>query len=209
MYLKDFRPISLVGGLYKILAKVVVNRLKRVVGLVVSKAHNAFVEGRQILDAAPITNEAIDALLRRKEKGILCKLDIDKAYDHLDWDFLLPVLTRMGFGGKWVSWIGWCLSMVSFSMLVNGSPPGFFRSSKGLRQGDPLSPYLFVLGMEVLSRLISGGGGGGFRFGGRTREGLVVSHLLFADDTILFCDTDLDQMAYLSWLLMCLKLFRD
>ena len=88
--LKDFRPISLVGSLYKILAKVLANRLKRVVGQVVSVTENAFVEGRQILDAALIANETIDTLLRRKESGLLlCKLDIEKTYDHLNWDFLL------------------------------------------------------------------------------------------------------------------------
>ncbi|RVX01696.1 Transposon TX1 uncharacterized 149 kDa protein [Vitis vinifera] len=82
--LKDFRPISLIGGLYKLLAKVLANRIKKVVGKVVSSAQNAFVEGRQILDAALIANEAIDSLLKRNESGVLCKLDIEKAYDHLN-----------------------------------------------------------------------------------------------------------------------------
>ena len=125
MDIKDFRPISLVGGLYKILAK-----LKRVVGKVVLEAQNAFVEGRQILDAALITNEVVDALLRRKESGVLCKLDIEKAYGHLDWDFLLKVMTKMGFGSKWTSWISWCISSTTFLVMVNGSPSSFFRSSE-------------------------------------------------------------------------------
>ena len=81
--LKDLRPISLVGSLYKILLKVLGNRIKRVMRLIISQSQNAFVEGRQILDAALIANEAIDSVLRRKEKGILCKLDIEKAYDHI------------------------------------------------------------------------------------------------------------------------------
>ena len=105
MDIKDFRPIGLVGGLYKILAKVLANRLKRVVGKVVSEAQNAFVEGRQILDAALIANEAVDVMFRRKESGVLWKLDIEKAYDHLDWDFLLKVMTKMGLRSKWTSWI--------------------------------------------------------------------------------------------------------
>ena len=82
--LRDFRPISLVGGLYKLLAKVLANRLKKVVEKVVSSTQNAFVEGRQILNAALIANEAIDSMLKRNESGVLCKLDIEKAYDHLN-----------------------------------------------------------------------------------------------------------------------------
>ena len=153
--LSDFRPISLVGGLYKLLAKVLANRLKKVVGKVVSSTQNAFVEGRQILNAALVANEVIDSVLKRKESGVLCKLDLEKAYDRINWDFLLSVMQRMGFGEKWIGWIRWCISTASFSVLVNGSPTGFFRSSRGLRQGDPLSPYLFVLGMEALSSLIN------------------------------------------------------
>ena len=87
--LKDLRPIGLVGSLYKILSKVLANRIKSVMRLIISQSHNAFVEGRQILDAALIANEAVDSILRRKEKGILCKLDIEKAYDHIRWDFIL------------------------------------------------------------------------------------------------------------------------
>ena len=86
--LKDLRPISLVEGLYKILTKVLANRIKRVMRLIISQSQNVFVEGRQILDVVLISNEAVDSVLRRKENGLLCKLDIEKAYDHIRWDFL-------------------------------------------------------------------------------------------------------------------------
>ena len=121
------------GGLYKLLAKVLANRLKKVVGKVVSSSQNAFVEGRQILDAALVANEVIDSVLKRKESVVLCKLDLEKAYDRINWDFLLSVMQRMGFGEKWIGWIRWCISTASFSVLVNGSPTGFFRSSRGFR----------------------------------------------------------------------------
>ena len=101
--LKDLRPINLVGSLYKILTKVLANIIKRVMGLIISYSQNVFIEGRQILNAMLRANEAVDSILRRKEKGILCKLDIEKAYDHIRWDFLLQILERMGFSSKWIS----------------------------------------------------------------------------------------------------------
>ena len=100
--LRDFRPISLVGGLYKWLAKMLANRLKLVVGKVVFKAQNAFVEGKQILDVVLVANEVIDSILKSNEGAVMCKLDIEKAYDHVDWSFLLLVMGMMGFGEKWL-----------------------------------------------------------------------------------------------------------
>ena len=91
--LRDFTPISLVGGLYKLLAKALANKLKKVL----PSSQNAFVEGRQILDVALIANEAIHSLLKRNESGVLCNLDLEKAYDHINWNFLLLVLQKMGF----------------------------------------------------------------------------------------------------------------
>ena len=209
--LKDLRPISLVGSLYKILSKVLANRIKRVMSLIISQSQNAFVEGRQILDAVLIANEAVDSTLRGKKKGILCKLDIEKAYDHIRWDFLLKMLERMGFGPKWIRWINWCISTATFSVLINGSSTGFFRSSRGLRQGDPLSPYLFVIGMEALSCLLKRAVEDNFitgcRFGGRDGGEIVISHLLYADDTIIFCDANAEQMMYLRWTLMWFEAF--
>ena len=171
-----------------------------------SPTQNAFVEGRQILDAALTANEAIDSPLKGDEAGVLCKLDLEKAYDHINWDFLLIVMQKMGFGEKWAGWIRWCISTASFLVLINGSPTGFFQSTRGLRQGDPISPYLFVLGMETLSCLINRVVRGGFLTGCRLRSkggsGIQVSHLLFVDDTLVFCEDSQDQMAILSWLLM-------
>ncbi|RVW13055.1 Transposon TX1 uncharacterized 149 kDa protein [Vitis vinifera] len=138
--LRDFRPISLMGGLYKLLAKVLANKLKKVVGKVVSSAQNAFVEGRQILDATLIANEAIDFLLKRNESGVLCKLDIEKAYDHLNWNFLLFVMRSMGFGEKGTGWIYWCISTATFSVLINGTPAGFSTVQGGCVRGIHFLP---------------------------------------------------------------------
>ena len=112
--MKDFRPINLVGDLYKILAKVLANRIKRVMRKVISLAQNAFVEVRQILDAALIANEGVDSWLRRKESGLLCNLNIAKSYDHISWNFILMVLEKMGFRSIWLQWIKWCISIATF-----------------------------------------------------------------------------------------------
>jgi hypothetical protein len=101
--LKDFRPISLVGGIYKIIAKVLANGLKTVLEKVISKSHSAFIKGRQILDPIIIANECLDSQVRSGESGIICKMDLEKAYDHVYWDFLLCMLRRCGFRGKWCS----------------------------------------------------------------------------------------------------------
>ena len=103
----------------------------------------------------------MDSRLRSGKSSVMCKLDIEKAYDNVDWRFLQYILGRIGFGVKWRRWIHFCVFTVRFSVLVNGSPAGFFQSYRGLRQGDPMSPLLFILVMEALSRLLQRGMQGG------------------------------------------------
>ena len=138
---KDYRPISLVGSLYKLIAKVLTNRLKKVMHSLINEAQNAFVKGRQIMDVSLLANEVIDTMLKRKERGVMCKLDIEKAYDQINWDCIIKILIKMGFGAKWVNWVKRCISTTSFSVLVNGSPTGFFNSSRG--KGIPF-PHTYL-----------------------------------------------------------------
>ena len=197
---KDFRPISLVGGVYKIIAKVLATRLRTVMEDIIPPSQNAFVRNRQILDPVLIANECLGSRLKTGLPGILCKLDVEKAFDHVNWGFLMQLLERSGFSAKWRQWIFFCISTVRFSILINGTPCGFFANFRGLRQGDPLSLLLFVLVMEALGRMLDkvvhDGHMPGFGVGRLEGRSLEVSHLLFANDTLIFCDTDLDQVLF-------------
>jgi hypothetical protein len=206
---KDFQPISLVGGVYKIISKVLANRMRRVMGKIISKAQNAFVKGRQILDSVLIANKCLDSRIKSEEPGVLCKLDMEKAYVHVDWSFLLFLLGRCGFGEKWCSWIQHCISSVHFSVLINDVPSGFFGSSRGVRQGDLLSPFLFVLVMEAFSRMLGAftdrGLIWGFSVGSSGQDRGNVSHLLFSDDTLVFCGANASQIRHFEALFVCFE----
>lgn len=125
---KDFIPISLLGSVYKIIAKLLAERPKGVIGKLISDKQNAFVKGKQIVDAAMIANECLEYLFKRKMKGVAFKLDLEKAYDHVNCSCILSIMKQMNFGDRWIGWIKYCISAISFSVLINGSPQGYFKS---------------------------------------------------------------------------------
>ncbi|GLT51155.1 hypothetical protein SLA2020_245850 [Shorea laevis] len=189
--LKDYRPISLLGCVYKLLAKVLANRLKSVISEVVSDTQSAFVGGRQLVDSVLVLNEVVDEIKKRKQPAFVFKADFEKAYDCVDWSFLDWMMESLGFGTKWRGWIMECLSTARISILVNGSPTRELEMGKGLRQGDPLSPFLFLMIAEglqgLVQRAIKEGMMHGIEIG---KQGLSVSLLQFADDTIIMGRAD-------------------
>ncbi|GJV92652.1 RNA-directed DNA polymerase, eukaryota [Tanacetum coccineum] len=148
--IKDYRPISLIGSLYKIIAKILANRLSFVISGLISDVQSAFVSNRQILDDPFILNELLSWCKHKKIKAMAFKVDFEKAFDSIRWDYLQDILKIFGFGDKWCGWINGCLNSAMGSVLVKRSPTSEFQFHKGLKQGDPLSPFLFILIMESL-----------------------------------------------------------
>ena len=186
------------GSLYKLLAKVLAHRLRNVLDKFIFDSQNSFVGGRQILDSVMIANEYLECRTKSGTPSVIVKLDIEKAYDYVNWAALFYLMERMGFGVRWGRWMKACITTIRLSVLVNGYPMGFFDSSHGLRQGIPLSPLLFLLVMEVLSRLLKGTEEEGFLYsfqaGSHVQGGLNNSHIIFVDDTVLFCNAFREQL---------------
>ncbi|GJU16143.1 RNA-directed DNA polymerase, eukaryota [Tanacetum coccineum] len=196
---KDFRPISLIGSLYKIIAKILANRLVPVLGDIVNEVQSAFISERQILDGPFILNEVIQWCKSKKKQSLIFKVDFEKAYDSVRWDFLDDVLKKFGFGDKWCNWIQNCLRSSRGSIIINGSATEEFQFYKGLKQGDPLSPFLFILIMESLHLSFQRVVNAGMFKGIMLSSSLNLSHMFYADDAVFvgqWCDGNVDTLVH-------------
>ncbi|XP_071688124.1 uncharacterized protein [Rutidosis leptorrhynchoides] len=194
-FIKDYRPISLIGVIYKFITKILTNRLASVLDDIISNEQSAFVAGRQILDGPLILNETIEWYKKKKEKLMIFKIDFEKAYDCVSWEFLDFMLKITGVGHTWRSWIRMVLTSARTSVLVNGSPTNEFVVRRGLRQGDPLSPFIFLIVMEGLHIRIKEKLRVGALHGASVgNPSFSLSHLFYADDAIFVCKWKRDNL---------------
>lgn len=207
---QDMRPISLCSVQYKIISKILCNRLKGLLPDIISDTQGAFVSGRLISDNIIIAHEMIHGLHTNDsvaEGWMAVKTDMSKAYDRVEWNFLEVLMEKMGFDRVWIRWIMACVRTVSFSILMNGVSHGFIKPERGIRQGDPLSPFLFILCAEALVHRLTLSEEEGRLSGIKiAAECPSVHHLLFADDSLLLCKANKDEA---SELIACLSSYGE
>ncbi|KAL0012862.1 hypothetical protein SO802_007970 [Lithocarpus litseifolius] len=184
-----YRPISLCNTVYKIVSKILVHRLRPLLPSIISPMQAAFLEGRRSADNVIIAQELIYSLKGRRGKDgfMIIKIDLEKAYDRLEWSFIRMVLVHFGVPDNIVKLIMSCVSSTTTSISINGSKMDPFQPSRGIRQGDPLSPYLFIMCMEFLGAQIAGlCNQKRWDAIKASRNGPSFSHIFFADDLLLF-----------------------
>ncbi|XP_020262664.1 uncharacterized protein LOC109838650 [Asparagus officinalis] len=196
---KDFRPISLINSSCKIFSKILANRLRKALHLLIDNSQSAFQSGKSSLDSFLLGHEMINSCSSGKKEICAYKVDFYKAFDCVNWSFLLSLLKARGFGPKWCLWIHHILSSSKSAVLVNGSPTKFFRCYRGLKQGDPLSPLLFLLVADVLSKMLNCSAAAGdlsdLNLKGQLNS---IRTIQFADDTIIFSRASRSDMATLK-----------
>jgi hypothetical protein len=152
--IQQYRPICLVNCLYKWITKCLTSRLEAVAGRIIHKAQTAFLKGRNIMNGVLPLHEILHETKKQRKTGVVLKLDFEKAYDKVHWGFLLRCLEIRGFSSTWCAWIKKVLENGTLAVKVNNTIGPYFSSHKGVRQGDPLSPILFNLAAEILTRMI-------------------------------------------------------
>ena len=196
----DYRPISLINSLAKLITKILADRLAPKLNDLVSGCQNAFIKKRCIHDNFVYVQNVIKALHKAKRPTLFIKLDISKAFDSISWVYLLETLQALGFGQKWRDWIATLLATSSSRVLLNGTPGKKFKHARGLRQGDPLSPMLFILAIDPLQKMIELA----------AQKGLINQILpkaaklrcsLYADDAAIFANPDRLELHNINQLL--------
>jgi len=201
--MEDYRPISLCNFTYQIITKILAERMKGILHLILTKNQAGFLKNRTIHDNIHMAQELTNQMHKKRKGGALAaKIDISKAFYRTNWDFILEAMKRMGFPERFRRWIHQCISSPKFRININGALTESFSSSQGLRQGDPISPLLFIIAEEVLSRHI-------LKLQEvrkiqpiyRSQGAQACCHLLFADDILLFFKPTLKAVDSMSSLL--------
>ena len=202
----EYRPISLSNVIYKLASKVLANRLKTLIPSLITKNQSAFLSERLITDNVFVAFEIMNFISQKRsgQTGAMAlKLDMSKAFDRVEWSCLEKIMTKMGFHPRWISMVMSCVTSVTYSIHINGVPQGRITPSRGLLQGYPLSPYLFLLCTESLSTLLHRASEAG------TLQGLQVckrsphiTHLFFADDSLLLCNATIVDCEEIQRLLL-------
>jgi len=175
------------------LAKLLANRLRTVIGSVISDTQSAFIKGRHILDGILVANEVVDKAKKCNKDLLLFKVDFEEAYDSVDWKYMEDVMEKMAFPTLWRKWMRECVTTASSSVLVIGRPTDQFSLAKGLRQGDSLSPFLFLLAVEgfhvMTGSLISNNILSNYKAG--KKMALSISDVQVIDDTLILGERSL------------------
>lgn len=154
-------------------------------------------KGRRLQDAIGAAHECLHSIKQKNQKALVLKLDLKKAFDSIDWEFLRLILHAVGFGDKLTSWILACVTSANFAVLINGEATSFFKSERGLRQGCPLSPYLFILIMEGLSLLLTQSFSAHLISGIKVSKFINIFLLMFVDDVLILTNAD-----FAEWLVI-------
>lgn len=202
--IKKFRPISLVNCSFKILSKLLTFRMEPILQRLIDYHQSAFLKNRYILDNVVLCHEVIHHCKHTNQKGVVIKIDFEKAYDKINWNYLLRIMNDRGFGDQWISWMAdWLVSSQS-CVNINGELTPYFFCKRGVRQGDPLSPYLYNLAADSLSKLFmkSRESGQIMGLGPPCDHQHSVTNCHYADDTILFLQANPRNVEVTWWLMM-------
>jgi hypothetical protein len=197
----DFRPISLCNLCYKIISKIIAVRLRPFLSRALSAEQLGFLKGRQILDAVGVAQECLHTIKTKSLQAILLKLDLKKAFDCINWNFLHLILIQSGFGTATTNWILGCISSANLAILINGEATKTFSCERGLRQGCSLSPLLFILVLEGLSILLKLKQAEGLIKGVKVAGLTHILHILFADDVLILTSANFAEWSIIHSIL--------
>ncbi|KAJ4747435.1 RNA-directed DNA polymerase (reverse transcriptase)-related family protein [Rhynchospora pubera] len=200
----QYRPISLVNCSAKILTKMLTNRLELVMDSLIENTQAGFMKGRYILDNAVLAHEIIHDCKTSRQQGVIIKVDFEKAYDRVSWSYMDEVLTLRGFGNRWRGWIQSIFKSSLTCILFNGTPSIYFPCKRGLRQGDPLSPFLFNIAADTLARMFHRGRQAQIihGLGPSILNNIPITNIHYADDIIFFLQANVYNIEHVKWAML-------